>query len=224
MKEEKTTEAVQTANAVPAIYGALSKIMAETNAIGKNQHNQSQNFNFRGIDDVMNSLHNIFAKNHVFILPQVENYTIAEKTTRNGNIQFCTRANICFRFVCGIDGSSIETRMVGEAMDTGDKGMNKAMSIALKYTLMQMLLIPTQEMQNPDAQTPEPMRRRTIAEVASDYTQSDPMLCAVLHMIAGARTREELAGIYKDNVAYQKNDVFIGALNARQTEINIPAA
>jgi hypothetical protein len=51
------------------------------------------------------------------------------------------------------DGSSVTTVITGEAMDSGDKATNKAMSVALKYALLQMFLIPTDDMRDPDATT-----------------------------------------------------------------------
>jgi hypothetical protein len=38
-------------------------------------------------------------------------------------------------------------------MDSGDKATNKAMSIAFKYACFQVFCIPTEEMQDPDAES-----------------------------------------------------------------------
>lgn len=119
---------------------------------------------FRGIDAVMNELHDLFANNGVFILPEVLDYTVTEKVTVKGGLLYYTRAKIKFHFVAD-DASEVCTINVGEAMDSGDKGMNKAMSIALKYALMQMLLIPTEEQKDPDEATPPETRPRTISEI-----------------------------------------------------------
>lgn len=53
------------------------------------------------------------------------------------------------------DGSSVYAIVIGEGMDTGDKATNKAMSIAFKYACFQVFCIPTEEMQDPDAERPE---------------------------------------------------------------------
>ncbi len=52
------------------------------------------------------------------------------------------------------DGSHIEAVVVGEGMDSGDKATNKAMSAAFKYACFQVFCIPTEEMKDPDAETP----------------------------------------------------------------------
>lgn len=153
------------------IYQKLASIMKATKAIAKGQKNEQQNFMFRGIDDIMNELHSIFADNEVFIIPEVVNYEVQEKISEKSyqgqvkkSITYYTRARIKFHFTT-TDGSEVCTINVGEAMDNGDKGMNKAMSIALKYALLQMLLIPTKEDKDPDATTPPPTRPKTLKEL-----------------------------------------------------------
>ena len=42
-------------------------------------------------------------------------------------------------------------------MDSGDKATNKAMAIAFKYACFQVFCIPTEEMKDPDGETPEPV-------------------------------------------------------------------
>lgn len=135
------------------IYKALTGIIGEVNAIGKNSKNQQQGFMFRGIDDVMNELHTLFGKYKVVIVPEVVDYNVSEKTTAKGTIMYVTRSTIKFHFVAE-DGSEVVTTNVGEAMDSADKGMNKTMSCALKYALMQMFLIPTKETEDADRVTP----------------------------------------------------------------------
>lgn len=53
------------------------------------------------------------------------------------------------------DGSFIETVLLGEAMDTGDKAINKAMAIAYKYLCFQVFCIPVEDMEDPDGERPE---------------------------------------------------------------------
>ena len=53
------------------IHEKLALINKEIGVIEKNQRNQSQGFNYRGVEDVLNSLHDILAKHDVFVLPSV---------------------------------------------------------------------------------------------------------------------------------------------------------
>jgi len=139
------------------IYEKMVAIMQSITAIEKDKKNLQQGFNFRGIDDVINELHSIFAINQVFITTEILEHSTVEKTTKSGGVMNHVLAKCKFT-LWTIDGSSIDMIVIGEAMDSGDKATNKAMSIGLKYALLQAFLIPTKEDKDPDAVTPEPLQ------------------------------------------------------------------
>lgn len=136
------------------IYQNLADILLEVTHIAKGKTNQQQGFKYRGIDDVMNELHALFAKNGVVILPCVKAIQQDERENKNGTRLFFTKLTVDYTFLAP-DGSSVTATAIGEAMDSGDKSTNKAMSVALKYVLLQMFLIPTEDMTDPDDQTYE---------------------------------------------------------------------
>lgn len=139
---------------IPAIYDSMSKIMAGITFIGKDQTNKQQGFQYRGIDDIYNSLHKLFAEHGVFTTSTILEKTREERTTKTGGILAFTCLRIRYRFYAS-DGSYIETDVEGEGMDSGDKSSNKAMAIAHKYALLQVFMIPTDEIKDPDAETHE---------------------------------------------------------------------
>ena len=136
------------------IYSKIISILTQIEAIGKDRKNPQQGYNFRGIDDMYNELHPVFAKNGVFILPKVTSSKREERPSKSGGLLIWTIVDVEFTFFTE-DGSFIQSTMIGEAMDSGDKGCNKAVSAALKYALMQMLLIPTQDKKDTEEETPE---------------------------------------------------------------------
>src|SRR5574344_1453791 len=142
-------------NTTPLIYKKIIEVMGDINAVGKDRRNQKQGFQFRGIDDVMNELHSVLAKCGVFVVPQVLDEARSTGNAKSGSEIFSTRIKIKFTFYAE-DGSFIESVVIGEAMDTGDKASNKALSIGLKYALLQVFCIPTEDEKDPDAQSPEP--------------------------------------------------------------------
>lgn len=148
------------AETIGKIYEAISNVMAEIGAIGKEKKNQQQGFMYRGIDDVMNALQPALVKHKVFIAPEVISEQREERTTQRGGVLFYTRLEIIFRFYT-VDGSSVETKVIGEAMDSGDKATNKAMSIGYKYACFQVFCIPTGEMRDPDADVHDPAPKNT---------------------------------------------------------------
>lgn len=135
------------------IYGAIASAMSEIDAIGKTKRNAQQGFLYRGVDDVMNTLNPILAKNKIFIVPEVCEHTREERHTAKGGTLLYSICKIKFRFYTE-DGSYIEAVTIGEGMDSGDKATNKAMAIAFKYACFQVFCIPTEEMKEPDADTP----------------------------------------------------------------------
>lgn len=137
------------------IYEAISKCMEEIGAVGKDAVNKQQGFKYRGIDAVMNAINPALVKNHVFIVPEVLEQQRQERTTNKGAALIYSICKIKFTFFAE-DGSSIEAVTVGEGMDSGDKATNKAMAIAFKYACFQVFCIPTEEMKDPDEETPEP--------------------------------------------------------------------
>ena len=137
------------------IYKKIIEVMADINAIGKDRRNQQQGFQFRGIDDVMNELHSSLAKCGVFVLPKVLEETRTTGKTSRGGDMFYTRLKINFGFYAE-DGSHVDAVVIGEAMDTGDKASNKALSIGLKYAMLQVFCIPTEDEKDPDAVSPQP--------------------------------------------------------------------
>jgi hypothetical protein len=134
------------------IYESISKAMADVGAIGKTKWNEQQKFKFRGIDDVMNSLHPVLEKNKIFVVPEVLEQTREDRVSGKGNPLIYSICKIKFTFYAE-DGSSVTAVVIGEGMDSGDKATNKAMSIAFKYALFQIFCIPTEEMQDPDAES-----------------------------------------------------------------------
>lgn len=184
------------------IYQKMANILKETKAITKSERNQQQGFKFRGIDNVMNELHELFAKNDVFILQEVQDFTVDARPTAKGGTLFYTRAKIKFRYTT-TDGSFVETVNVGEAMDSGDKGMNKAMSIALKYSLLQMFLIPTEEQKDPDATTPEETDYFAMAE----------------QEVNAAQTVETLQSIWQNYTVLQGDRRFIDIVNKKKNSL-----
>jgi hypothetical protein len=126
----------------PRIHAQIAEIMAAVDAVGKERRNSGQGFQYRGIEDVMDALHPIFAEHKVYILSSVVDQKTEERTTAKGGNLIYRILTVDVSLVSGEDGSRETVRVVGEGMDSGDKAANKAMSTALKYALTQTLILP----------------------------------------------------------------------------------
>ena len=139
------------------IFETINAVMAEIGAIGKNSQNEKQGFMYRGVDAVMNALNPAFIKHRLFVTPEVVSQKREERQTANGKNIIYSVLSVKYTFYAE-DGSSIYTIVPGEGMDSGDKASNKAMSSAFKYACFQTFCIPTEEMKDPDAETPPPSK------------------------------------------------------------------
>lgn len=136
------------------IYKAICNVMNEISHVGKDQKNQAQKFNYRGIDDIYNAMHRLMALHEVFSIPTVLSKSREERINKNGTTLAFTCLRIRYTFYCS-DGSSVSCVVEGEGMDSGDKSSNKAMAVAHKYALIQTFAIPTVESDDPDQESHE---------------------------------------------------------------------
>lgn len=139
------------------IFETINAVMEEIGAVGKNSINEQQKYMYRGVDDVMNALNPAFIKHKLLMVPEVVSQKREERQTANGKNIIYSVLSVKYTFYAE-DGSSIYTIVPGEGMDSGDKASNKAMSSAFKYACFQTFCIPTEEMKDPDAETPPPSK------------------------------------------------------------------
>lgn len=132
------------------IYELIGKAIGKIGAIGKDNVNQQQKFRYRGIDQVYNALNPVMAELGIFFCPEVLDMKREDRVTKNGTALTYTILTIRFTAFAP-DGSNVSLTVMGEGMDSGDKGCNKAMSVAMKYAMFQLFCIPTEEMKDPDA-------------------------------------------------------------------------
>lgn len=137
------------------VYQAINKVQQALSKIGitKANRNQQQGYNFRGIDDVYNVISPLLAEHGLCILPRVLSRHCDERVNAKGTTLFYVTVEAEFDFVSAEDGSTHTVKTFGEAMDSGDKATNKAMSAAYKYAAFQAFAIPTEGDNDADAQT-----------------------------------------------------------------------
>ena len=148
--------------AINAVQKALAK-----QGISKDRKNQQQGYNFRGIDDVYNVVSPLLAEHGLCILPRVLSRQCEERVGKNGGTLFYVTVEAEFDFVCAEDGSKHTIKTFGEAMDSGDKATNKAMSAAYKYAAFQAFAIPTEGDNDADAHTHEVASKAPAKPVAA---------------------------------------------------------
>lgn len=154
------------------VYKAINAVQAALSKTGISKDRQTTgggaSFKFRGIDDVYAAVSPLLAEHKLCIIPRCIARTYVERQTKSGGALFYVTVEAEFDFVSAVDGTKHTARTFGEAMDSGDKATNKAMSAAYKYAAFQTFAIPTEGDNDADAHVHE-VAAPAPAERAADW-------------------------------------------------------
>lgn len=149
------------------VYQCISKVqaaLAKTGIAKDRQCQQGASFKYRGIDEVYNTLAPLLSSVGLCILPRIIDRKCDERQSAKGNALFYVIVEAEFDLVSAEDGTKHTIRTFGEAMDSGDKATNKAMSIAYKNAIFMAFSVPTEGDNDADAHAHE--LTRTMPESA----------------------------------------------------------
>jgi len=216
------------------VYQAINAVQAELAKVGitKSRTNtQGTGYKFRGIDDIFNAISPLLAEHKLCILPRVMARECVERVSKNGGALFYITVEVEFDFVCAEDGSKHTVKTFGEAMDSGDKATNKAMSAAYKYAALQAFAIPTVGDNDTENQTHEVAPRTALAPNPAPINKSPLSVTQVADFLAtidAAADEDELTKAYKAayRVAQAQGDQaaiksFITKKDAKKAELGI---
>lgn len=149
----------------PTVHEAWAQVMADVKAVAKTGHNKQQDYNFRGIDGVLNAAGPAMREHGVVVIPSLldASYRDVEVGAKRTLMR---EATVKVRYtIIGPAGDTIDYGEVpGESLDSGDKGTAKAMSVAYRIFLLQALSIPTHE---PDADESTYERSAAVADTGN---------------------------------------------------------
>lgn len=195
-----------------SVYKAINRVQADLSRMGisKDSTNTFDNYKFRGIDAVYNTLSPLLATHGLCILPRMISRTCEERQSQKGGALFYVTVEAEFDFVCAEDGSKHTVRTFGEAMDRGDKATNKAMSAAYKYAAFQAFAIPTEGDNDADAHTHEVAAKPAPKHSPIGEPKIDPARVDVLVSVADAMreayARDDVVGAYEEYMGLTDND------------------
>ena len=166
----------------PTIRALLSEASTLIGAVPKGE--QQQNFRYRGIDQVIQAVSGPFRDLGIIVTPHVHKarYETVEVGRNRSHMQSC-RVTVDHTYQAATASDTLTTRVIAESMDSGDKAAAKAMSVALRISLLQTLMLPTHD-RDPDADSPERSPQRGMDQVEE--------------LILGASTVEELRALWVD--------------------------
>jgi hypothetical protein len=135
-----------------SIVEAMAAVMSDVQAVAKSDRNSHQNFNFRGIDAVVNAVGPALRTHGVVVVPTIDSVEYADVKTTNDKRATACRLTVTYTFWHG--NTYLPCQVQAEAWDHGDKATPKAMSVAFRTALLQALALPTDE-PDPDSHTYE---------------------------------------------------------------------
>jgi hypothetical protein len=104
--------------------------------------------NFRGIEAAMNEMCVVLIRHKISVTPRYSDMSIQERAKgdpKDGKATRFATVKGSFTFAAE-DGSRVVCECYGEAMDSGDKALTKAQSVAFRTALFQQFIVPTMAM------------------------------------------------------------------------------
>ena len=160
----------------PPIHEALANVMRDVRHVGKHDRNSYHDFLFRGIDSVLDHVGPALRTHGVIVLPELRDLQSRDVISSKEKLHREVTVTVAYHFI-GPGGDRIDPPVIvpGEAQDSSDKSVSKAMSVAFRTALIEALSIPTREL-DPDA---------------SSYERgNDPLLPLKNQIMTAAKARE----------------------------------
>jgi hypothetical protein len=116
--------------------------MASIKAIGKNGYNELQKYTYTEASEVFTTVRDAMATHNIVIFPSMLDKRVVSRTNPNGKEIMVTEVTMSYSIVDVESSQYVTVVYSGEGMDSGDKGLPKALSICMKYYLRDQFLIP----------------------------------------------------------------------------------
>lgn len=139
------------------VYTQMQEVQRELclAGIAKGDYNEHGKYKFRGIDAVMRGLSPILARNGLMIVPTVVESECRQVQTSGGKPSNHWVVKMNYTFFASESTEPEKgymTQFHGEAMDSSDKGLGKAITSAFKSMLFEVFCIPTEGQDDADSE------------------------------------------------------------------------
>lgn len=153
------------------VHVAWARVMTGVREIRKSEKYSAAgtNYNFRGVDTVVNAFAPVLRKHGVLVLPVQVDASYRDFKNNNNKIQRECTVTVTW-MVMGPRGDTLPSTLqsAGEALDSADKGTAKAQSVALRVLLLTAAMVPT-DSPDPDSQYVE--RGEAAVRPAGSYVE-----------------------------------------------------
>jgi hypothetical protein len=144
---------VSLAEKLARIYGDVDRFAKSKEITGS-----GPSFSYTPVEEIADDLRKRMGAEGIVMVPSNIEVVATEDagTTKSGTTRWRHVISVDWTLTDGTDSLTVSS--VGEAMDTGDKGMNKAQTAARKYALIGAFQLSTGD--DPDNRHPEPAEYR----------------------------------------------------------------
>ncbi len=154
--KDKAKDSQGTRMSGPQIYGAIARVKRAMSAVGKSHTAEGRfNYDYRSSEDVMNAAGPLLDREGIIMVPHVQQMTRELRNASDGKVALTfVTMEILVTFYAE-DGSHIDARVIGEAMDVSDKACTKAQTVGTRIALCTVLNIATAETANDPESGPQ---------------------------------------------------------------------
>jgi hypothetical protein len=133
----------------------LVEVMKAVKSVAKKGKNDAQHYDYVKASDVAAPLRAELATRGILMIPDVVETAHFSTTSAKGTVQQGIHIKVKYTFIDSDTGEKLEFHGYGTGMDTGDKGIYKAQTGALKYALRMFFLLPDESGKNDPEHSPK---------------------------------------------------------------------
>lgn len=133
-----------------SLAAKLARVTSKIETVSKTGTNTHFNYKFAPVSEIYKAARGLLADEGVSIMPTI----LSRETEEMAKSNVRTVLHMVMRISDGRE--TLELPWIAEGVDTQDKGVNKALTAAMKYFLIALLLIPTNEDSNATEMTSAP--------------------------------------------------------------------
>ncbi len=208
------------------VWDAWNKVREELPQL---ERRAVQTFTAFNVDDIYSAVRVLLTTHRLTVVPRIVSVDYADGTYDSGKAFVDARVVVAYDVVHAEDASSFTMVGAAEGRDNQDKGTNKALQQALKYVLIQSLMISTGE---PDAEDDPGKGDEPVNEAAAERIRMRSQLTnaarAVVFKLAGDDEKVaalrwplvlERAGVTLPITTEEQRDAVITAAHALHDEL-----
>ncbi len=138
----------------PTIFKKILQVRKEIERMSKDGHNDFQNYKYLSETQITLKMKELLDKHGVIFWH--DNKITKIRTWKNAKdvVQFMVNVKVDYQFIDVDSGEKISGTVYGQGQDSGDKGIYKAITGAIKYLFMKNFMIPTGD--DPENETKKP--------------------------------------------------------------------